>query len=105
MKENLSLVSSAFDLNSGVLEVTVCGVSSWLIQVTVVPAFTVSRCGLKLNWSITMSAACAEEASKLAAASVTAMTSLLLVGVLMSKISSLKLAAARPLSRAVAGLV
>jgi hypothetical protein len=107
VKENFSAVSSAFDLNSWVLEVTVCGVSSWLIQVTVVPAFMVMRCGLKLNWSITISvpAACAEKASKLAAASVAATTTLLLLFVLMSKISGLKLAAARPLSRAVAGLV
>src|SRR6266516_4586655 len=52
VKENLSPVSSAFDLNSLSLEATVCGASSSLIQVTVVPAFTVMRWGMKANWSI-----------------------------------------------------
>jgi hypothetical protein len=40
-KEKLSSVSSAFDLNSRVAEVTVCGMSSSLRQVTVVPAYRV----------------------------------------------------------------
>jgi hypothetical protein len=43
VKEKLSSVSSAFDLNSWVVEVTVCGMSSSLRQVTVVPTFTVRR--------------------------------------------------------------
>src|SRR5437660_5264823 len=47
VNENLSPVSSAFDLKSFVLEATVCGTSSSLIQVTVVPAFTATRCGMK----------------------------------------------------------
>src|SRR5262249_38451458 len=42
VNENLSLVSSAFDLKSLLLEATVCGMSSSLIQMTVVPAFTVT---------------------------------------------------------------
>src|ERR1700730_10161201 len=64
VNENLSDVSSAFDLNSFVLEATVCGTSSSLIQATVVPAFTVTRCGMKVCWSIftCVSAACAETA-------------------------------------------
>jgi len=52
VNENLSPVSSAFDLKSFVLEATVCGTSSSLIQVTVVPAFTATRCGMKACWSI-----------------------------------------------------
>src|SRR5437870_8003725 len=48
--ENLSFVSSAFDLKSLLLEATVCGTSSSLVQVTVVPAFTVICCGAKANW-------------------------------------------------------
>jgi hypothetical protein len=52
VNENLSSVSSALLLNSLVLEATVCGMSSSLIQVTVVPAFTVTRCGAKVKLSI-----------------------------------------------------
>src|SRR5262249_37200459 len=49
---NLSSVSSALDLKVSVLEATVCGMSSSLIQITVVPAFTVTRCGAKVKLSI-----------------------------------------------------
>src|SRR5262245_13805811 len=56
VKENLSPVSSAFDLKNLLLEATMCGTSSSLIQVTVVPAFTVMRWGTNANWSISTSA-------------------------------------------------
>src|SRR6516225_11174501 len=77
VNENLSPVSSAFDLKSLLLEAMVCGTSSSLIQVTVVPAFTVKRCGVKVNWSISISvsAACAGAAGKVAAAAKTAAAS------------------------------
>src|SRR6516165_4971675 len=52
VKEKLSSVSSAFDLNSRAAEVTVCGMSSSLRQVTVVPAFTVRRAGTNVKLSI-----------------------------------------------------
>jgi hypothetical protein len=52
VNENLSPVSSAFDLKSLVLEATVCGVSSSLSQVTVVPIFTAKCCGAKEKLSI-----------------------------------------------------
>ena len=45
-------MSSALDLNARVVDVTVCGISSSLVQVTVVPAFTVSSCGLKVKLAI-----------------------------------------------------
>jgi len=69
VNENLSLVSSAFDLKSLLLEATVCGMSSSLIQMTVVPAFTVTRCGANANSSIFTSvfATCAEAAGNAAA--------------------------------------
>src|ERR1035441_2563484 len=35
-----------------VFDVTVCGMSSWLVQVTVSPVFTVICCGLKVKLSI-----------------------------------------------------
>src|SRR4029450_4261882 len=57
--ENLSFVSSAFDLKSLLLEAIVCGTSSSLVQVTVVPAFTVMRCGRKANWSMSTSVSAA----------------------------------------------
>src|SRR3982075_3048325 len=62
VNENLSLVSSAFDLKSLALEATVCGISSSSIQMTVVPAFTTTRCGAKAKLSIftSVSAACAD---------------------------------------------
>src|SRR5499427_728150 len=74
VNENLSPASSAFDLKSLLLEATVCGTSSSLVQVTVVPAFTVKRCGVKVNWSIStsVSAVCADAAGKAAAAAKTA---------------------------------
>src|SRR4029450_3404563 len=59
VNENLSFVSNAFDLKSLLLEATVCGTSSSLIQVTVVPAFTVMRCGRKANWSMSTSVSAA----------------------------------------------
>src|SRR5262249_6399217 len=45
VKAKLSSVASAFALNSWAAEVMVCGMSSSLRQVTVVPAFTVRRAG------------------------------------------------------------
>src|SRR5215831_3283621 len=70
VNENLPAVSSAFDLKSLLLEAMVCGTSSSLAQVTVVPAFTVMRCGVKVNWSMSTSAsvAGADAAGKAAAA-------------------------------------
>src|SRR6266851_7934427 len=64
VNENLSPVSSAFDLNSLAFEATVCGISSSLVQVTVVPAFTVMPCGAKVKLSIftSVSAACVSAA-------------------------------------------
>ena len=38
-----SSVSITFDLKARSLAATVCGMSSWLVQVTVVPTFTVTR--------------------------------------------------------------
>src|SRR5450631_3210112 len=52
VNENVSSVSMAFDRNAMVFEVTVCGISSWLTQLTVSPAFTVICCGLKVKLSI-----------------------------------------------------
>src|SRR5262245_29723717 len=48
----------------------VCGTSSSLLQVTVVPAFTVTCCGVKVNWSMSTSAsvAGADRAANVAAA-------------------------------------
>src|SRR5690242_20264386 len=52
VKEYPSPVSSAFDLKTSLLDVTVCGISSSLVQVTVVPALTVTFGGLKVKLSI-----------------------------------------------------
>src|SRR6516162_3873485 len=52
VKEKLSSVSSACDLKSRLDAVTVCGMSSSLRQVTVVPAFTVRRAGAKVKLSM-----------------------------------------------------
>src|SRR5579864_593247 len=54
--ENLSSVSSAFDLIVPSLFLTVCGTSSWFTQVTVVPAATVRSPGMKAKLSIFTSA-------------------------------------------------
>src|SRR5262245_65153902 len=59
----LSSVSSALDLNVRVLDATVCGMSSSLIQVTAVPAFTVTRSGTKAKLSILTSTAAARAGS------------------------------------------
>src|ERR1700704_2613468 len=69
VNENLSFVSSVFDLKSLLLPTTTLGMSSSLTQVTVVRAFTLTRCGAKMKWSIctSVSAACAEAAGKTAA--------------------------------------
>ena len=45
--ENFSSVSSTFDLNSLSVLTTVCGMSSRFVQVTVVPAVTVTSAGPK----------------------------------------------------------
>src|SRR5215831_14185865 len=101
VNENLSFVSSAFDLKDLLLEAIVCGISSSLIHVTVVPAFTVTRRGAKANWSIctSASAACAGAAGKAAATANTATasevaTQMLVTNVGMTRISRLSPAAA-----------
>jgi hypothetical protein len=84
------------------LEAMVCGTSSSLVQVTVAPAFTVMRCGVKVNWSIstTLSAACAGAAGKAVAvvktatASTIAPQSLRAIVVLPAEFSRLSPAAA-----------
>src|SRR5215469_15368120 len=60
VNENLSSVSRALDLNAlGSSELTtVCGISSRLIHVTVVPAATVKVTGEKLKLSILTSTVC-----------------------------------------------
>src|SRR5215469_9409428 len=60
VNENLSSVSSALDLNTlGSSELTtVCGISSRLIHVTVVPAATAKVAGEKLKLSILISTVC-----------------------------------------------
>src|SRR5215469_5318880 len=62
LKEKLSSVSRAFDLNTWLAEVTVCGISSSLRQVTVVPTFTVRRDGTKVKLSILAAASSARTA-------------------------------------------
>src|SRR6187401_791353 len=52
VNENVSLVSSTFDLNTLSVLTTVCGMSSRLTQVTVVPAGTVSSAGPNVKLSI-----------------------------------------------------
>src|SRR5436190_21240075 len=52
VKENFSSVSSTLDLKTPSVLTTVCGISSRLIHVTVVPAGTVSVPGPKLKLSI-----------------------------------------------------
>src|SRR5262249_22230450 len=54
VNENLSPVSRACDLNRASLSTTVCGSSSLLIQVTVVPAGTVRAAGAKLKSRISI---------------------------------------------------
>ena len=55
MKENRSSVSMTLDLKvCWSLDTTVWGISSWLIQVTVVPTLTVSASGPKTKLSIRM---------------------------------------------------
>ena len=51
VNEKLSSVSSVFDLNLPA-DTTVCGMSSWLFQVTVSPTFTFSSVGSKVKLSI-----------------------------------------------------
>ena len=53
VKEKLLSVSSAADLLKALFdEAMPCGMSSLLVQVTVVPAFTVNVAGVKLKLSI-----------------------------------------------------
>src|ERR1043165_4635237 len=52
VNENLPSVSSAFDLNCFPVAATVCGMSSSLYHITVVPAFTVRRGGSNVKLSI-----------------------------------------------------
>jgi len=54
--ENVSSVSSAFDLNVLSSATTVCGMSSRFVQVTLVPGATVSDAGPKVKLSILTSA-------------------------------------------------
>src|SRR5436305_7863705 len=56
VKENFSSVSRTLDLKTPSVLTTVCGMSSRLVQVTVVPADTVSVSGPKLKLSILTSA-------------------------------------------------
>src|SRR6201992_4068958 len=51
VKEKVPSVSIAFDLNFPA-ETTVCGMSSWLVQVTVSPTFSFSSAGVKVKLSI-----------------------------------------------------
>src|SRR5262252_5340535 len=70
VKENLSSVSSAFERKAPAdVDVTVWGMSSSLVQVTVVPAFTVIRCGAKVKLSIFTSSSAARAAAGSADAS------------------------------------
>src|SRR3984893_17568196 len=98
VNENLSPVSSAFDLKSFVLEATVCGTSSSLIQVTVVPAFTATRCGMKACWSIftSVSAACAEAAGKANAAERTATASAVAIRTLLENVVMIRMSRLSP---------
>src|SRR5713226_4407685 len=57
VKENFSLVSSTLDLKTPSVLTTVCGISSRLVHVTVVPTGTVSVPGPKLKLSIFTSVA------------------------------------------------
>src|SRR5262252_3309647 len=52
VNENLSSLSKAFDLKANVDDVTVCGMSSSLVQMTVVPDFTFNSCGPKVKFPI-----------------------------------------------------
>src|SRR5262249_39451643 len=52
VKEKLSSVSRALDLKALVEDATVCGMSSSLVQVTIVPAFTVSFSGPNVKLAI-----------------------------------------------------
>src|SRR5215467_9321405 len=52
VNENLSSLSRAFDLNAMVVDVTVCGMSSSLVQITVVPDFTFKSFGPKVKFPI-----------------------------------------------------
>src|SRR5205823_3405491 len=56
-KLNRSPLSRTFDLKAPVVEVTVCGMSSALVQVTVVPGFTVTTWSLKVKLAIWTAAA------------------------------------------------
>src|SRR6201992_4329391 len=51
VKEKVPSVSIAFDRNLPA-ETTVCGMSSWLVQVTVSPTFTFSSAGEKVKLSM-----------------------------------------------------
>jgi hypothetical protein len=51
-REPVAGIKRAFDLKSLLLEATVCGVSSSLSHLTVVPIFTVNCCGAKVKLSI-----------------------------------------------------
>src|ERR1700746_3964745 len=56
VNENFSSVSSTLDLNTLSVLTTVCGISSRLVQVTVVPTATVRVAGLRLKLSTFTSA-------------------------------------------------
>src|SRR5213079_1329652 len=67
VKENFSSVSSTLDLKTPSVLTTVCGISSRLVHVTLVPTGTVSVAGPKLKLSIftsVVSAFCCALASK-----------------------------------------
>jgi hypothetical protein len=72
VNEKLSSVSSAFDLEKALFDEAIpCGISSLLVQVTAVPAFTVNVGGLKVKLSIEMlpagAALCARAGSTIGA--------------------------------------
>src|ERR1700688_2767475 len=52
VNENFSSVSSTLDLNILSVLTAVCGISSWFVQVTVVPTGTFNSAGPKLKLSI-----------------------------------------------------
>src|ERR1039457_2238717 len=75
VNENLSSVSSAFDLNRLSLLTTVCGMSSRFFHVTWVPVFTVTVSGGKLELSMVISTAdepASDEAARTPLAAITA---------------------------------
>src|SRR5215470_2344966 len=78
VNENLSSLSSGFDLKL-LGDTTVCGISSTLVHVTVVPDFTFTSCGPKVKLSILTATSSAQVgvAAKTSNATTPAMTLLI----------------------------